>query len=425
MLARRFESEDDREHKRLLLSCQHEFELFNLPDPPLPTHADLRSAEKAANRVRKQTQKYYGYRAVHPSWVGQQYYDLTLVSEEPVTLPKHQRRTEPDALGVVETEHEDLMNKLTDKLDFSIYWSLISFIHHAIVEAQTSGQDTATIQTEHEHETSTMNDTANDTTEDTTGHTYDATTSLAPLTHTYPLSTVLAGTNTNPPTHKLKLKLKTWTKADNFNLKEHFSGGPDIRHSKPRRIRERSSNHYDIVRLGRGQKQRGGVVREGREGKEYAALARENERWQPWLYPEKGRVIACCETWSLAQCCPWCMQFPQEFGEDEGGDEREGVDWRRDIADKAYGEEIYAGDDVADERSEALSMFESLLASSEIVIVSRPRSEAGDDDDDDSSSVGFDDMSDLADSIVDVEWEMLSSAGQSDSASVTGAEDLI
>jgi len=36
---------------------------------------DVRSFTHALNRQRKQSQKYYGYRGVKPSWVGQTYYD--------------------------------------------------------------------------------------------------------------------------------------------------------------------------------------------------------------------------------------------------------------------------------------------------------------------------------------------------------------
>ncbi|KIW53362.1 hypothetical protein PV05_08942 [Exophiala xenobiotica] len=46
------------------------------PPDGAETHRDLRSRRHAQNRCAKQSAKYYGYRGVHPSWIGQPYHSL-------------------------------------------------------------------------------------------------------------------------------------------------------------------------------------------------------------------------------------------------------------------------------------------------------------------------------------------------------------
>lgn len=50
-----------------------------------PTHLDLRSYKHALKREAKQSAKYYGYRGVHPSWIGQRYHALGPDSDQALT----------------------------------------------------------------------------------------------------------------------------------------------------------------------------------------------------------------------------------------------------------------------------------------------------------------------------------------------------
>jgi len=320
-------------------------ELIEGPDtgcnePAAPTHVDLRSAEKAANRLRKQKQKYYAYRGVHPSWVGRQYYALTLVSEEPVAFPKNKnknkktKRLHPTA--VVETEHEALLDELLTKPYSLTGMSLPGSIHQAIAEAHAAGYTTT--QPDHKHETSTApaDNAYADT--DTDTDTIDAPMSLARLTKTWhypsksastlisqPPSPSLPGTNTTR--FKLKLKVKTWTKRDNFEHKEYFSAGPDRRHSKSRRVREWRSQHCEMQRLGRTARQRGAAGSAMRKEAEEEMVV---GRWDwSWNWSGNGDVTEYdCATY-VRPLWPGRIMYLEELGVGEADAEIESTDTAR------------------------------------------------------------------------------------------------
>ncbi|KAK5093417.1 hypothetical protein LTR70_004777 [Exophiala xenobiotica] len=439
-------------------------ELIEGPDtgcnePAAPTHVDLRSAEKAANRLRKQKQKYYAYRGVHPSWVGRQYYALTLVSEEPVAFPKNKnknkskktKRLHPTA--VVETEHEALLDELLTKPYSLTSMTLPGSIHQAIAEAHAAGYTTT--HPDHKHETSTApaDNAYADT--DTDTDTIDAPMSLARLTETWhypskstsnlispPPSPSLPGTNT--PRFKLKLKVKTWTKRDNFEHKEYFSAGPDRRHSKSRRVREWRSQHCEMQRLERTARQRGAAGTAMRKEAEEEMVVKRRD----WNWSGNGDVTEYyCATYTRP-LWPGRIMYLEELGVGEADAEIESTDTdtaRRGLTGGSWlyptwhvdgggdGDSTAAVDEqaeiqvdgredegIGDEWFETLymsmsmsvSLLESLLASSEIVVVSQPqpqpRSEV--DVDDDSGSIDIDFVADLADVVadsdIDIEWDV-------------------
>lgn len=360
----------------------------NNSEPFRPIYADLRSAEKAANRLRKQKQKYYAYRGAHPSWVGQQYYTLTLVSEEPATFRTSKEWKTHHATAVVETEHETLLDQLLRKQNIFTSMTLPPTIQHAVAEARTTGHNMP--HSEHRHETLTPDYSAADTIE--------APTSLTQLADAWQQNTEALGTfpEVNGDA-RFKLKIKKWTKRDNFEQKEHFSGGPDRRHSRSRRIREWNSQHYEIRRLGRAMRQRG-TTRRGIEEDQQLAL------------PSAVLALDVCGCW--VETGERCNVMDSELDSYTATD----VDAlpASETRDTAAAFDVgVENDDRQDKTSEALSMLESLLASSEIVIVSSARSDVDLDVDDDCSSIDFDNMSDLADVIADIEWEMLSDSGLS------------
>lgn len=346
-------------------------------DPLSPTHADLRSSEKAANRQRKQKQKYYAYRGVHPSWIGQQYYTLTLVSEEPLALAANQKTKQPHAPAVVETEHEDLLNQLLKRQHSLIDMTLPGSIHQALAEARAAGYTPAHPTSKHERHTAGSADT-------------DTLTTAAPISLTRLTETLhgIAPPEHQPhlPKYKLKIKVATWTKHDNFAHKEHFIVGPDRRHSRSRRIREWMNRHTEAERLGRTARQRG---QQGR------AIREEEEEEEQEVVVDSDRDIsidgagAGAGTLGSDRARPGPVTCP---GEDDTAD---GAEQAETVADGT------------------LSVLESLLGSAEAVVASRTRLDA--DAEDGSSSIEFDVMSDsdLADILggIDIEWDMLSDVG--------------
>ncbi|KIV79364.1 hypothetical protein PV11_06927 [Exophiala sideris] len=53
------------------------------------TYRDLRSQKHALNREAKKSARYFGYRAVDPKWIGEQYYDLTPKAWDTLTGMDH------------------------------------------------------------------------------------------------------------------------------------------------------------------------------------------------------------------------------------------------------------------------------------------------------------------------------------------------
>lgn len=178
------------------------------------SHRDLRAEERAVNRERKQKQKYYAYRGVKPSWVGQHYYDLIVVREENVDF-KRNRKTKKFCSSVV-VEHE-LPIRLDDVLSRQLpfYQSYAAaYITHAINENTEKHKYLTPLNTN----TETLVESADLTA----------------------LFRQCAVSGADLKGLRVKLKVRIWTKRDNFCQKEFFVGGPDVRHHRgKRRVRER------------------------------------------------------------------------------------------------------------------------------------------------------------------------------------------
>ncbi|EXJ57323.1 hypothetical protein A1O7_07670 [Cladophialophora yegresii CBS 114405] len=58
-------------------------DIVSRSDADACVYRDLRSHRRPDNRHAKQSAKYYGYRGVHPSWIGQPYFDITTGSQDP------------------------------------------------------------------------------------------------------------------------------------------------------------------------------------------------------------------------------------------------------------------------------------------------------------------------------------------------------
>lgn len=425
-----------------LTGREHKMETIAAPEtgcnePLAPTHVDLRSAEKAANRLRKQKQKHYAYRGVHPSWVGRQYYTLTLVSEEPVTFPKNKNKKTKrlHSTPVVETEQEAILDELLTKPYSLTSMTLPGAIHHAIAEARAAGYTPT--HPDHKHETHTAS--AEHAYADTGTDTIDAPMSLARVTGTWhyssnskPISQPPSPSLPSPNTPRFKLKLKTWTKRDNFEHKEYFSAGPDRRHSKSRRVREWRSQHVEMQRLGRTARQRGAAGRAMREEGEEMVVRGWDRNWSgngdvfeydcaKYARPRwPGRIMYLEELGGedddaeiesngnagrSVSVGSWLHPtWHVESSDDGDGDDTAGVDDQAEIQVEGREDE-----DIGDERfgtlSMVMSMLESLLASSEIVVVSRPRADAD-------ADIDVMSKSDLTDVVadIDIEWDMLSDA---------------
>lgn len=373
----------------------------------VPSYVDLRSPEKAANRLRKQKQKYYAYRGVHPSWVGQQYYTLTLVSEEPVRLSRTRKRKHVHTTAVVEPEHETILDDLLSRQDSLTTMMTAPSIHHAIAEARATGHNA----------THTENNTDTYSADYAIATTLEAPTSLTQLAgywqHNAYFQSVPALPNPDHPTHvnmNLKLKLKTWTKRDNFEQKTYFSSGPDTRHSRGRRIRRDYTQRWENRMVERAMLRRGlrDNAIETPSDVEAMDICDCGCDWREWLdnWEELKDLVEgedgtarVCETTSAYHWWSGALDREMEV-EGESNTEQE----------------------TTDERSEVFSVLESLLSSSEIVVVSRSQSQSYVDWDDDGGSVGLNDISDLVGALDEVEWDVVSDTGWSESAPVTGAE---
>lgn len=204
------------------------------------THRDLRAQEKADNRIRKQKQKYYGYRGVKPSWVGQEYYNVTLVTENTVSWMKS-RKTKPKTFHPAVVIEKELPTGLPELLPSYVSWGmrfLDPYIHLAVAEARGNSKN---IHPERIHEALTPSYADVDTIE--------APNSLARVPED--LNKIMSKF---PSDARWKLKVRTWTKKDSFKNKDFFTGGPDIRHSRSRRFRERRCQKWNLRSLQRNTK---------------------------------------------------------------------------------------------------------------------------------------------------------------------------
>lgn len=209
-----------------------------------PIHRDLRSYEKALNRQRKQSQKYYGYRGVKPSWVGQKYYTLVLTpngNTETHTKPTHNHNTRNSRDKEVfnqqiqrsDTIDQPLINQntSTDLRHELGYWPWSVFYHEnsvqlCIAEARANNSLTHA-------------PTALSNLESTLRYNQQYTSYIK-----HPLS----------PNHTITLALKTWTKEDNFTIKDIGIYPLDRRHHHGKKYREKASMKYNVAHLRRDAK---------------------------------------------------------------------------------------------------------------------------------------------------------------------------
>ncbi|KAJ9662465.1 hypothetical protein H2198_001354 [Neophaeococcomyces mojaviensis] len=208
-----------------------------------PMHRDIRSREKALNRRRKQSQKYYGYRGVKPSWVGQKYYTLAFVPIEDTkaaTKLKHTRGTRashkkdvsnPRANGFHDTDEclldEVIMTKFEDGFENWI-WNTFYYDNYInLCASEARGNKTLT------HAPVTLSSL-----ESTLRDSQDPTETIPKL----------------PADQKIVFTLATWTKQDNFAQKETGIYPLDRRHHRGKRYREKCSRKWNMEKLGRGTK---------------------------------------------------------------------------------------------------------------------------------------------------------------------------
>lgn len=349
-------------------------------------YRDFRAQERADNRIRKQKQKYYGYRGVKTSWVGQQYYDITLVSE--------------DTIGdsVMEREHsEELQDILENHQSCALLWWYIpAHIEMAVHELKTS----------------------------------DTNVTLDALPSAIDIRSALEELAVQNP--HMKLKVRTWTKQDNFSQKESFINGPDRRHSRgKRRIRERHLQKWHSRDLGRNMRSQTRTLR-------HCEYEKYNEAY--WRREDEAVGIGgCCEICVAAPSVVEQIGFEDideeiERREDPSWDEDEDdtldpvyldhypwstFDWRnhffrrqielyatRFVVSRRMHKSIYTPieSEAGDDEGEFWVDFARSLSSSEIVIAPR----IGEDTDGESTFSDFDDMSDLVEAIVEIEWDVLS-----------------
>lgn len=343
-------------------------------------HRDLRAEERVINRERKQKQKYCAYRGVKPSWVGQKYYDLVVVKEEVIQFTKSRKTRKFYPSVVVEHElSDDLDRVVATPLPFSS-WYAAAYIAQAIAEKRIA-----------EHIPKYISYTPQHT---------DIDTLEAPLTLSR-LPQQCAVSPANLHNSRLKLKLRVWTKRDNFEQKDFFIGGPDRRHHRgKRRVREKHLqkwNEHDLQR----------------DNRSHATLAHdideENFSMLNW-----ASTIRSDPKGSLSDTVFWDPGFEGHnillFGEEEPGtdelvrarlagevDECPAYRIRGAVLERQHSASSITEEDSSSLVAELWDEFAWSLNSSEIIFVNR---------DDTDSLVDVDKLSDLADAFED--WDMVS-----------------
>lgn len=342
-------------------------------DPPFSRQRDLRSPSKAKDRYRKQKQKYYAHRAVHPSWVGQPYYTLVPVTEETVSWAKEKRTHRFHAAEVIEIEHQDLADMMRCNVAFPFSDTLDSIIEHAISEIRnplTPRERTFYADGRHVAYTPDFDRV----------HTLEAPRALSVIDRTI----FSAGRRMPWPENvRFKLKICQWTKQDNFDHKERFTWGPDRRHHKSRRIREKGLQKWTLSCLGRKTKQKSAEERAAAQAAD--DCAEDREVLASWASPEDGCEL--CKDGAAHQVQVEIATSPPSMA-DEDDEEPQSATSEGSL-------------------SETFSLLESQLSSSAVVI------QVGGGEDDTDSLVDVDALSDIDGAFyeLDLEWEIVSDSG--------------
>lgn len=227
---------------------------FLCMDPEFGSYRDFRSPAVPKQRRKEKRAKYYHYRAVHPSWIGQKYYTLRVVSS---TI--HTVRVKPNTLRyetpifhvthVIEKEEPLLFEQLNHSSSPWVYYRplwLPSQTHEAVAQARAADVNSYPIVVPDPR-----------TTPCNIAKQIDHEDSNDPRSlERVPIDPPAPFPDNMPDNLHLKLQVKTWTKQDNFADKEYFTGGPDRRHHRgKRRVREKRHQKWHEKELGRGQKQ--------------------------------------------------------------------------------------------------------------------------------------------------------------------------
>lgn len=238
------------------------------------THRDLRSCQKALHRQRKQSQKYYGYRGVKPSWVGQKYYTFVLVpNKDSKTLPNikststtrvsrnidvcdlQSKRFQPRDAHVSD---ENTPIKLYDKFGDWAWKTLYHDNYAALCVAEARAKGTLT-------------------------HAPAALSSLECALRNLDYFPDTA--SAIPASQKVVLTLETWTKQDNFAQKDIGIYPLCSRHHRGKKYREKGCRKENVKKLRRGAKSLN-VERTERD-----EIAQTRGMWM-W---EEEQPLICCE----------------------------------------------------------------------------------------------------------------------------------
>lgn len=195
-------------------------------------YRDFRSGQKAINRERKQSQKYYGYRGVKPSWIGQKFYTLVVLPTEETEINSHSdlhprsrqsniavRR--PKYLSQFENENEiQQPRELRDLYPNTIWTSIYhnNYVSLGASEACANDSLDCVPQT-----LTLLNDDLADPLNYWNGDSSD---------RSFPKIM---------PNTTVALATRTWTKQDNFAMKEFGIWPLDRRHHRGKKHREKKS----------------------------------------------------------------------------------------------------------------------------------------------------------------------------------------
>lgn len=224
-------------------------------DPEFRFHRDFRSPSVPEQRRRKDTVKYYSYRAVHPSWVGQQYYTIHLVSSTIHTLKIKPKSLQHEAAAVhvthvTEKDEPALLETLTESRSLWSYfnpWWLPSQVHLAVAQAKVADIDSYPVVVPNTQTTPINSDSLFDIDDPKNPRSIER----------IPIDPPAPYPDTMPDNLHLKLRLNTWTKKDNYDTKSFYTWGPDRRHHHgKRKVREKHLQKWNDKTLGRGQRQK-------------------------------------------------------------------------------------------------------------------------------------------------------------------------
>lgn len=366
-------------------------------EPDFGLHKDFRSSSVPNKRRRKTLTKYYSFRAVHPSWVGQSYYTLQLVSSTVHTAriaPKKPQQETPDfyITHIVEREEPALLETL--RRDHPGWYSfhplaLLPEVHIAIAQAKNADPDSYPI---------VLSEPDFIEPDDLTD---------PPNIERVPIEPPGAYPPTMPDNLHLKLRLKIWTKTDNYENSTNFWWGPDRRHHRgKRRVREKHLQKWNEKCLGRGMREPQRQLRwEIDSSYTYGVLDVGSwpcRRWDSWV----SGVDTTYWDWDDENWLGtgWWDDDGEVADEECGWGDRwtERVDqveviykvsqWRQLWCDYEGMAEMEGSEDEGEE--------DTFSVGSDVVILERVTNEEVDMD--------LDMMSDLAEVLVDEEWDVLS-----------------